>query len=429
MTPPPPPDPAATGEPDLAVFGRAPRFATPLHVGRPNLGDRATFRRLTEEALDRLWLTNNGPLVRAFETAVADRVGAKHCIAVANATLGLLLALKALGVRGEVIVPSFTFIATANVVSWLGLTPRFADIDPATGCLDPAHVERLVNENTGAILGVHLWGTVCDVDALGEIAARHGIPLLFDAAQAFGVTLGERHVGTFGDAEVFSFHATKVLNTFEGGAILTDDDRLANTLTKMRNFGFVGADTVAIAGLNAKMSEPCAAMGLASLPQLADVIAANRAMDARFRAALADIPGLRLVASPAGSNFHYLVAEVDAAQFGLSRDALLYALHTEGVFARRYYYPGCHRTAPFLSADTDPLPVTEAMGRRILQLPTGTSVTAEEVVEIGRLIRLCHVHAADIAARLKTARPLNFPYQSLAFYEAAMAQEGGRRPG
>lgn len=411
-------------EPDLALFGRTPRFAAPLHVGRPNLGDRATFLRLTGEALDRLWLTNNGPLVREFEEAVARETGARHCIAVANATLGLLLTLKALGVRGEVILPSFTFVATANVVSWLGLTPRFADIDPATGCLDPDHVERLVGEDTGAILGVHLWGSVCDVDALGEIADRRGIPLVFDAAQAFAVRHQGRPVGTFGTAEVFSFHATKVLNTFEGGAITTNDDRLANTLSKMRNFGFVGADRVAIDGLNAKMSEPCAAMGLASLPGLGDIIAANRAMDARYREALAGIPGFDPVPSPPGSNFHYLVAEVDQQTFGLSRDALLYALHTEGVFARRYYYPGCHRTAPFQSADTDPLPVTEAMGRRILQLPTGTSVTADEVDEIARLVRACHEHAPAIAERLKTARPLNFPYQSLAFYEAAMAREG-----
>ena len=412
--------------PDLALFGRAPRFAAPLHVGRPNLGDRATFLRLTGEALDRLWLTNHGPLVRAFEEAVARETGARHAIAVANATLGLLLTLKALGVRGEVILPSFTFVATANVVTWLGLTPRFADIDPATGCLDPDHVERLVGENTGAILGVHLWGSVCDAGALGEIAARRGIPLVFDAAQAFAVSHEGRPVGTFGTAEVFSFHATKVLNTFEGGAITTNDDRLANTLTKMRNFGFVGADRVAVDGLNAKMSEPCAAMGLASLPGLPGIIAANRAIDAHYREALADIPGLRLVPSPPGSNFHYLVAEVDQAAFGLSRDALLYALHTEGVFARRYYYPGCHRTAPFLSADTDPLPVTEAMGRRILQLPTGTAVTTGEVDAIAALLRECHAQAPAITERLKASKPLNFPYQSLAFYEAAMARDGVR---
>ncbi len=223
---------------DLAVFGGEPSFAAPLHVGRPNITDQARFSELVEGLLERRWLTNDGPLVRELEERVAAHVGVRHCVATCNGTVALEIAIRALGLTGEVIVPSYTFIATAHALHWQGLTPVFADIDPRTHTLDPEAVQRAITPRTSGILGVHLWGRAAPVDDLQAIADEHGLPLLFDAAHAFSSTHRQRKIGRFGRAEVFSFHATKFFHSLEGGAIVTDDDDLAETMRLMRNFGF-----------------------------------------------------------------------------------------------------------------------------------------------------------------------------------------------
>ncbi len=226
--------------------------------------------------LDRRWLTNDGPLVGEFEARVASRLGVRHCVTTSNATVALELASRALGMTGEVIVPSFTFVGTVHALHWHGVTPVFCDIDSETHRIDPECVEALITPNTTGIVGVHLWGRMCDEQALNAIASRHGFPLLFDAAHAMGSTSGGRSVGGFGHAEVLSFHATKIVNSFEGGAIVTDDDELASQLRATRNFGFVGRDYAEGLGKNAKMSEASAAMGLTSLDSLDDFIAVNQ---------------------------------------------------------------------------------------------------------------------------------------------------------
>ncbi|HLB83912.1 MAG TPA: aminotransferase class I/II-fold pyridoxal phosphate-dependent enzyme, partial [Steroidobacteraceae bacterium] len=230
---------------DLAIAGGPPAFRESLHVGRPNIGDRARLLERINDLLDRRWLTNDGRYVRELEAELARRIGVRHCLAVCNATLGLQLAARALDLSGEVIVPAFTFVATAHALQWLGIAPVFADIDPRTHNIDPAHVEALVNERTTGILGVHLWGRACDVRALAAIARRHRLRLLFDAAHAFGCSHDGRSLGSFGDAEVLSFHATKYVNSFEGGAVTTDDDTLAARVRAMRNFGLAGGDRAA----------------------------------------------------------------------------------------------------------------------------------------------------------------------------------------
>src|SRR5690242_4135606 len=214
---------------DLAIRGAPPAFDEPLHVGRPNIVNRDAFLLSVSEILDRHWLTNNGPVVQEFERRVAEYLGVKHCVAMCNGTIALEIAIRALGLDGEVIVPSWTFVATAHSLYWQGITPVFADIDPATHNLDPDAVRRMITPRTSGIIGVHLWGRAAPVEGLQAIADQHGLKLMFDAAHAFGSTHGGTSIGRFGECEVFSFHATKAFNTMEGGAVTTDDDELAET--------------------------------------------------------------------------------------------------------------------------------------------------------------------------------------------------------
>ena len=211
---------------DLAIFGGPPAFAEKLHVGRPNLGNRDRLLARINEMLDRRWLSNNGPFVQEFEAKMAAYLGVRHCIAMCNGTIALEIAIRATGLRGEVIVPSFTFIATAHALQWQEVTPVFCDIDPRTHLIDPAQIEGLITPRTTGIIGVHTWGQPCDVEALSQIAHRRNLTLMFDAAHAFGCSYRGKMIGNFGAAEVFSFHATKFFNTFEGGAIATNDGDL-----------------------------------------------------------------------------------------------------------------------------------------------------------------------------------------------------------
>ena len=369
--------------------GGTPAFAETLHVGRPNIGDRVRFLERAAAILDRRWLTNDGEMVRAFEREVAAASGVPHAVAVCNGTLALALAVRALGLTGEVIVPSFTFVATAHVLEWHGLVPVFCDVDPRTHTIDPAHAEALVTPRTSAILGVHLWGVPCDVEGLRAVAARHGLRLLFDAAHAFACERGGVPVASFGDAAALSFHATKIVNSFEGGAIGTDDAALAARLRLMRNCGFAGVDRVAGVGLNAKMTEIAAAMGLTSLESLPGFLEANRRNHAAYAAGLDGLPGVLLVET--GTSRAHVVVEIDAQACGTSRDRLVEILWAEKVRARRYFHPGCHRHPPYADRYPDAsarLPVTERLSERVLVLPTGTAVTPEDVAVICSIIRV-----------------------------------------
>lgn len=369
----------------------APLFADPLHVGRPNIGDQAYFHELAGQLLERRWLSNNGPLVQELERQVAAYLGVRHCVAMCNGTVALEIAIRALGLHGEVIVPSYTFIATAHALHWQGITPVFADIDPGTHNLDPDAVRRLVTPRTTGILGVHLWGRPAPVEALQAVADEHGLQLMFDAAHAFGCTHRGRMIGGLGRAEVLSFHATKFFNTFEGGAVVTNDDQVADAARLMRNFGFQGFDNVIHAGTNGKMVEVCAAMGLANLRSLDAVRAANRDAYRAYQHELGQIPGIRLLRYDEAqlNNYQHLVVEVDPSA-GASRDEIVQALHRENVLARRYFWPGCHRMQPY--RDLYPqaglaLPQTEAVADRVLVLPTGTALPPGAVETIAAIVR------------------------------------------
>jgi dTDP-4-amino-4,6-dideoxygalactose transaminase len=391
---------------DLGIFSGRPAFAEPLHVGRPNIGNRATLMRRINDLLDRRWLTNDGPFVREFEQNIAASVGVRHCVCMCNATVALEIAIRALGLRGEVIVPSFTFIATAHALQWQEITPVFCDIEPRTHTIDPARAAALITPRTTGIIGVHLWGRACAVGDLADLARRRGLKLLFDAAHAFGCSLDGKRIGGFGHAEVFSFHATKFINTFEGGAVVTNDDELAAKMRLMRNFGFAGYDNVVYLGTNGKMPEVAAAMGLSSLEEMGAILEANRTNHLRYREGLAGLPGVTVLTSDdrETSNYQYVVLEIEARPGSVDRDALLRVLQAENVMARRYFFPGCHRMEPYRSLEPGAgqrLPVTEGVAGRVLVLPTGTTVDGSAIDTIVRVIRMAVKNGPELRERLR----------------------------
>jgi len=375
---------------ELAIRGGEPAFAAPLHVGRPNIGDRHQLLARINQMLDRRWLTNAGPFVQEFEEKICSYVGVKHCIAMCNATIALEIAIRALGLKDEVIVPSFTFIATAHALQWQEITPVFCDIDPNTHCLDVRALEKMITPRTSGIIGVHVWGRACNLDALESMARNNGLKLLFDAAHAFGCSHQGKMIGNFGEAEVYSFHATKFLNSFEGGAVVTNDDQLAAKIRLMTNFGFAGYDNVVYIGTNGKMSEASAAMGLTGLESIDSFISVNHRNYKQYAKLLSHLPGFKMVEYDSANrcNYQYVVFEV-TTESPLSRDELIEVLRKENVLARKYFYPGCHRMEPYRSkfpGAGELLPNTERLCHDVLVLPTGTAVGVDEISSVAAII-------------------------------------------
>jgi dTDP-4-amino-4,6-dideoxygalactose transaminase len=394
---------------DLAIFGGVPSFQSPLHVGRPNIGNREQLIARVNDMLDRRWLTNNGPYVQEFERRIAKYVGVKHCAAVCNATIGLEISIRAAGLKGEVIVPSFTFVATAHALQWQEITPIFCDIDPQTHNLDPQKLEKLITARTSGIIGVHVWGRPCAIQELIELSRKYKLKLIFDAAHAFGCSFKGRMIGGFGDAEVFSFHATKFFNTMEGGAVVSNDDELINKIRLMTNFGFSGYDNVIYLGTNGKMNEASAAMGLTNLECINDFIKINTRNYKQYQEELAGIPGIKLVKYDESerNNYQYIVLEVDKKKTHISRDQIADILHHENVLVRRYFYPGCHQMEPYRSYFPHAsllLPETEELVQRTLLLPTGTAVGQDEISGICQLVRLVIGNGSEMSMRLESAK-------------------------
>lgn len=374
---------------DLAINGAAPAFPTPVHVGRPNLGDRIAFQQRVDRLLDSRWLTNNGPLVQELERHIAKLHGTRHCVAMCNGTIALEIAIRALGLSGEVIVPSYTFVATAHALSWQGIIPVFADIDPETHNLDPASVRQLITPRTTGIIGVHLWGRPAPVAALQQLASEYDLELMFDAAHAFGCSLANTMIGNFGRCEVLSFHATKVFNSFEGGAVLTNDDALAERMRLMRNFGFSGFDNVIHPGTNGKLAEISAAMGLTNLDALPAFIESNQQRYHAYNKRFSHMRGIKLIqySEEDSPNYQYVVVEVEEGR--TQRDHLVAGLHAENVLARKYFWPGCHQMMPYREQFPDAgakLPNTIRIAERVVVLPTGPSLSLEEIELIAALV-------------------------------------------
>jgi len=367
--------------------------ADALYVTRPFLPPLQTFLPYLEDIWRSAQLTNNGEYHRRFEAALARYLDVEHVSLVANGTLGLLIALKALDVGGEVITTPFSFVATAHALLWAGLTPVFADIDPETLNLDPAAVAAALTPRTSAIVPVHVFGRPCDTASIDRIAADRGLRVLYDAAHAFGVR--GRHAGLLsaGDLSVLSFHATKVFHTFEGGAVVCADAALKRRIDYLRNFGFQDEVTVQTLGINAKLNELQSAFGLLHLEHMGEVIAGRQAVDDRYRQALREIRGIRCLELPesASSNFGYfpILVEEDFAQ---SRDELYAALRGAGIFARRYFFPlisdfEMYRHLP--GADPARLPVAREVAARILCLPIHAAMSPADCDRVVATVRAC----------------------------------------
>jgi len=357
-------------------------------VGYPNQGNRAKFVERVREILDSNWFTNDGTFVQEFELKIQRYLGVKHCIAVNNATTGLMIAAKALDLTGQVILPAFTFIATAHAMEWIGLQPVFCDTAPGSYTLAPREVDRLINDQTSAVLAVNTFGNLCDIKSITALCNEHDIKLIFDSAHAFGCSdLSGTRVGNFGDCEVFSFHATKIIHTFEGGVITTSDSDLAEKCRLMRNFGFADEDLVLTEGINGKMSEVCAAMGITMLESFESLVNVNKSRYFAYAKYFEDFPTVRVIchSNETRNNYQYIAIEVPVSK----RDHIVKLLRTRDVIARRYFYPGCHQCPPYtyrsnIRAD---VPNTDKLCGSVIVLPTGPSVSLHKVEEICQLIK------------------------------------------
>ena len=334
------------------------------------------------QVLDSQWLTNMGPMSLQLEERIASMLGVKHCICVCNATIGLELLQRALNLKGEVIIPSFTFIATAHSLRWQRIDPVFCDVRMEDHLIDPTKIEELITPRTSAMMAVPIWGQPCDYTALQAIADKHRLKLIFDSAHAFGCKSGDQYLGGFGDAEVFSFHATKVFSTGEGGAITTNSDELAEKLRLMRNFGFTNYDKTEHIGTNAKMSEFAAAYGLVHLDELESIIEHNRKIHQAYLDEFSKFQEFRFLNYnlPGKSNYQYVVAQVASD----IRDLLVDYFHAQGILLRRYFHPGCHRMEPYASHEQYQglkLNVTDNISSEIVVFPTGTQVTPSTIKE------------------------------------------------
>jgi dTDP-4-amino-4,6-dideoxygalactose transaminase len=345
----------------------------PIYVTRPHLPPLQEVTKLLQGVWDRRILTNSGPLHEKLEQELAAHLGVEHISLFANGTLALLIALKALRLQGEVITTPFSFVATSEALSWNGLEPVFADIDPHTFCLDPASIEGSITPRTTAILPVHCYGFPCDVEAIQRIADDYNLKVIYDAAHAFGV---ECHCGSLllhGDLSVLSFHATKVFNTFEGGAIICPDAKTKKRIDRLKNFGFVDEFTVAANGINAKMSELHAAVGLAQLPGMDQTVAKRRGVAELYLKELEGVPGLIVpnYNSAMRPNYAYMPVRV-TPEAAVDREALVEQLCSAGVMPRRYFHPLIPEFQFYRSnASADPAryPLATRASQEVLCLP------------------------------------------------------------
>lgn len=394
---------APAGRP--AILGGGATFDEEIFVTRPVIPDRVAFSELTQSIFESRWLTNNGPKAIELERLLVARLGVAFVATFCNGTAALLTALRALDLEGEVITTPFTFPATTHCIEWNGLSPVFCDVDPETYNLDPAAIEQHIGPRTSAILPVHVFGNPCDVDALQALADRHGLKIIYDAAHCFGVTLDDRPIGVFGDLSALSFHATKVFHTAEGGAVVSNDPGLREKLALLRNFGIVNENEVRGVGLNGKLSELHAALGILVLDQIDGEIASRARLAAHYHERLQHIEGLSFqrFAEGVGRNHFNLSVEIDAPTFGLSRDQLQEALRAERIISRKYFHPLCSENACYAnlpSSRPQALPAAQRLASRILTLPLYGALGESEVDAIVDALLRIHDHAPAVRLQL-----------------------------
>jgi dTDP-4-amino-4,6-dideoxygalactose transaminase len=366
-------------------------FDEPIYVTRPILPSLDDLRKRLEEVWEAQWLTNSGVQHERLERRIGEYLSVPHVSLFNNGTIGLLAAVQGLGLTGEVITTPFTFPATPHALNWCGVTPVFCDIDPVRMTLDPAQVEPLLTPKTTGILAVHVYGIPCDVAGIQAVADRFGLSVIYDAAHAFGATLDGVGIGNFGDASVFSFHATKLFHTAEGGALTCRDGALKTHIDHLKNFGILNQEEVDVAGINGKMSEVHAALGLTVLDLVEAEIALRKQIVARYRQRLATLLGLTLMPQVPGAvdSYQYFSVRIDEKVFGCSRDVVFDALKTKNVFTRKYFYPLCTQYACYAhlpSSRPDALPVASCVVAQVLCLPLYGTLSLDSVDRICDMI-------------------------------------------
>ncbi len=370
------------------------KFKEPIYVTKPFLPPLSGFCKGLEEIWDSKWLTNSGPILNKFKNALEEFFNTQNVCLFNNGTLALQIGLQGLNISGEVITTPFSFVATSHALYWNKIRPVFCDIEPDYYTLDPDKIESLITPWTTAILAVHVFGHPCHVEKLSQIAKKYRLMLIYDSAHAFGVEINGKSIANYGDMSMFSFHATKLFHTFEGGMLIFKDKSLKNILNYLKNFGFESETEVVMPGTNAKMSEVQALMGLQMLQYIDKMIGKHKQINDTYRERLSGIPGIQL-SKPTNENvrynFSYMLVEIHEDEFGMSRDFLYNKLKEYNIFTRRYFYPlicdfPCYRSLSI----TDPLTEARRITEQILNLPIYYDLSLDEVNRICDII--IHIH-------------------------------------
>jgi dTDP-4-amino-4,6-dideoxyglucose len=398
-----------------AILGGTPLSERPLHIVRPCFPKLETFADNFRVALLSGNVTNHGKHVQHFESLLARYMHLSSVAVCNNGETALMLMLRAAGIdSGEVIVPSYTFSGTPHAVRWCGASPVFADIDPQTLCLDPQDTERRITPRTRAILGVDVYGIACDYAGLDDIGRRHGLPVLYDSAPAFGTRVDGRPIGEFGEAQIFSFHATKAFTTMEGGCVTSRNKRLVERVSQLRNFGQLNGPDCSEPGVNAKMPEVSALIGIEALHDFDKVVEHRNQVAAHFRESLSQISGLSFAAPPSNQKpvWLYFPVVVNPERFGVDRDILTEAMAAENLFVRKYFDLPCHHMKAYSSQAAVSLPVTESVAYNVVSLPIYNNMTGQEADLFVEGISRTHrnagqvLHALSPSHKQYTARAL-----------------------
>jgi dTDP-4-amino-4,6-dideoxygalactose transaminase len=386
-----------------AILGGAPAFETKINIVRPVLPEATEMAEGVERIL-RTGMVTKGEHLKAFEKAVREHLSVKHAVAVSSCTSGLMLTYRGLGLTGDVVVPSFTFMATVSALVWSGLRPVYADVDRGTTNLDPAAAEAAITPNTSAIVAVHNFGNPADLDALRDVARRHGLKLILDAAHGFGACYHGQPVGGQADAHIFSLSPTKLLIAGEGGIVATNDDDLAEKIVLGREYGNSGSYDSAFAGLNARMPEFNALLGLRSLDRLEDAAQSRNQSADLFVEMLGMLPGVEFQEVRNGNRSSYkdLSITFHPERFGLTRDALALALAAENIDTRKYYEPPVHRQTAYQHFYTgQELPNTEWLAQNSLSFPMWSNMEPQVVTQICEAVQRVYQNREDVRACLR----------------------------
>lgn len=358
-----------------------------ITVTSPLLPDLDEFHELLKDIWNRKWLTNNGHYHQELEAAMAEHLKCPYISLFTNGTLPLITALQAMRITGEVITTPYSFVATTHSLWWNGIKPVFVDVDPLTGNLDPDKIEAAITPHTTAIMPVHVYGTPCDVERIQQIADTHGLKVIYDAAHAFGVEVNGQSILDWGDMSTLSFHATKVYNTVEGGALIVKNAATKKHIDHLKNFGFTGETSVVAPGINSKMDELRAAYGLLTLKMVDEAIAQRQAITQQYREGLATTQGIRMLEELKGvrHNYSYFPIFINEQQYGMSRDELYFKLKEKGILGRRYFYPlisefETYKNLP--SASPSMLPHAHQLAKSVICLPIYAGLETQSVAQI-----------------------------------------------